>query len=536
MSKSKLIPILKASMYGNMNIFKVGKKKNKETIKDKLGRLFVLVILTLTMMALFGMYAGIIIGPLKQVNMEHVVITIFGLVSTILVFIQGVYRAQGVLFDAKDSDMLFSMPIKKSTIFASRLIKLITFQYVWNIIIMLPVFLVYAIFIKPAFTFYLTAIIMLITLPIIPTILASVLAYIIQSISSRFKMKKAVQMIGTIVFTVIVFIFSFNMQDYLENIASKAQTINDIIIKIYYPLGIYDQCIIDFNIVKLGLLLIANLVIVGIYIFIFSHSYYKIISRLSEKHSKSNYKMKALKTSTALGALTKKELKRYFTSPVYVMNTIFGPIMLIIGSVYAVVSSKGFIEQIPKEFGDIMGFLPKVLMIFIMFTLSIATTTSSSISLEGKTFWLTKSLPVSEKKIFISKIMVNLIITIPFAIVSSILLAIVFKFKILDIFYCIATSIIVPLLVSILGLVVNLKYPKMDAISDTAVVKQSMSSMISVYSGLLLTAIPIIFVFILQPKNIDIYAGLMIVIYTVFTYVLWKVLTTYGVRKFKKIN
>ena len=277
MSKSKLIPILKASMYGNMNIFKVGKKKNKETIKDKLGRLFVLVILTLTMMALFGMYAGIIIGPLKQVNMEHVVITIFGLVSTILVFIQGVYRAQGVLFDAKDSDMLFSMPIKKSVVFASRLIKLITFQYVWNIIIMLPVFLVYAIFIKPAFTFYLTAIIMLITLPIIPTILASVLAYIIQSISSRFKMKKAVQMIGTIVFTVVVFIFSFNMQNYLENIASKAQTINDIIIKIYYPLGIYDQCIIDFNIVKLGLLLIANLVIVGIYIFIFSHSYYKII-------------------------------------------------------------------------------------------------------------------------------------------------------------------------------------------------------------------------------------------------------------------
>ena len=296
MVKNKLFTLLKASMSGNMNIFKVGRKKS---VTGKINRVVTLTFFTLLLMSLFGMYAKIIIEPLKNFNMAHMAITLFGLVTTIMIFIQGVYRSQGILFDAKDSNMLFAMPIKKSTIFAARLIKLITFQYMWNFIIMLPTLVVYAFYIKPEFTFYITAFVMIITLPIIPTIIASIFGYIIQSISSKFKMKKFVQMIGTIIFTILLMYISFNTNDYLENIVAKAQSLNEIITKIYYPMGIYDTCLITFSVSKLLGILLANISLTVLFVLVFSRSYYRVVSRLSEKHSSANYQMKKLKSNSA---------------------------------------------------------------------------------------------------------------------------------------------------------------------------------------------------------------------------------------------
>ena len=43
-------------------------------------------------------------------------ISIFIILVTILTFMEGIYKSQGILFDAKDNDLLFSLPIKKSQI------------------------------------------------------------------------------------------------------------------------------------------------------------------------------------------------------------------------------------------------------------------------------------------------------------------------------------------------------------------------------------------------------------------------------------
>ena len=141
----ELITVLKATMSGQMNIFKLRKKKNGEGLGKKLKGSIVIVFLTLTLLFVFGMYAYMMAEPLHKVNQTYIIIVLFALVSTILVFMQGVYRAQGILFDAKDSDLLFSMPIKKKTIFAARFIKLVSFEYIWTFISMLPVFVVYVI-------------------------------------------------------------------------------------------------------------------------------------------------------------------------------------------------------------------------------------------------------------------------------------------------------------------------------------------------------------------------------------------------------
>lgn len=533
----ELITVLKATMAGQMNIFKLGNKNNAKGLVKKVKGNLLVIFLTLALLFVFGSYAYMMAEPLHKIGLTYIIIILFAFVSTILVFMQGVYRSQGVLFDAKDSDLLFSMPIKKKTIFAARLIKLVSFEYIWTFISMVPVFVVYVMFEKINIEFILTALVIFITIPIIPIIVASIIGYVIQGISSRFKMHKILEFVFNVVLILVIFYFSFSIQSFITDIASKAQSLNDMITRIYYPIGIYGQCITQFSILKIMGLLAANIAILAIYVYIFSILYFKIISKLSEKHSRSDYQMKELKTNTIRAALVKKELKRYFSSPMYVLNTLFGPILLIISSVYIIFSRSGFEEIVQGEFGAAaLNYMPIVYMLFMMFIIFTTAVTASSISLEGKSLWLTKSLPVSEKDIFLSKIIVNLMAIIPFTVISLIVFAIKLK---LSLFYIIASLveiIIASLLVSVMGLVINLKYPKLKFKSDIEVVKQSVSVLISVYAGFAFVGVPVLLFFVLEITNIQLYITLTLAALAVILIIMWSLLLNYGVKKFRTLN
>ena len=99
-------------------------------------------------------------------------------------------------------------------------------------------------------------------------------------------------------------------------------------------------------------------------------------------------------------------------------------------------------------------------------------------------FNITKSLPVAPEKILLAKVLTSNIISIPVVLICDIIFFVVFKVAIIDIVFILLASIIMPTFTALVGLLMNLKYPKMDATSDTEVVKQSMSSALSVFIGM----------------------------------------------------
>ena len=80
----------------------------------------------------------------------------------------------------------------------------------------------------------------------------------------------------------------------------------------------------------------------------------------------------------------------------------------------------------------------------------------------------------------------------------------------------------------------NLKYPKMDATSDTEVVKQSASSGISVLIGMVLGMLSIVTAIIFY-NSIDLCYIIEIIILTVITIVLGVILQKYGQKRFMQI-
>lgn len=164
--------------------------------------------------------------------------------------------------------------------------------------------------------------------------------------------------------------------------------------------------------------------------------------------------------------------------------------------------------------------------------------TSSIISLEGKSINITKSLPVSVNKILLAKILTSDIITIPIILVCDIIFTIVFKINLIDIVFILIASLIFPNFTALIGILVNLKYPKMQFDSDAEVIKQSTSSFISVLIGMLsaMVTIGLIIIGAVLGLNINIIVMLELLIFLAICIILWQVLKNYGVKKFNDIN
>lgn len=243
-----------------------------------------------------------------------------------------------------------------------------------------------------------------------------------------------------------------------------------------------------------------------------------------------------------MSALISKELKRYFSSTVYMTNTLIGLVIMIIGTIAICVNLNGTFnmitegEELGVDINHILELMPKIFFGLVVFMSSMTSITSSSISIEGKSFNITKSLPVNPEEVLLSKVLSSNLITIPVILLCDIIFFISFEVQIFDIVAILIISLVMPTLTAIIGLFANLKYPKMNATSDTEVVKQSASSMISVLGGMLISIFLIgILVFASNIININIAIVIELIIICIITISLWNILKKYGNKRFKEI-
>ena len=541
----KLLSLLKATMSQDMSLFRI-KARNESRAR----KIVLPIVLALVVMFSVGSYVAILAEKLAPSHLTYIVLTIFIMVTSLLTIIEGVYKSQGILFEARDNELLFSLPITQSKIFFIRIFKLITFQFLYNSLFMLPAIIVYAMYEKTNVSFYLISTVMLVLLPIIPTILGCIFGYIIKGLSAKFKARNIMQVLFTSLILLGTIYVSFNMQGMVANIVQNANSIQEIITKIYYPAGLYINLIQNFNILDLIILLAINIIPAIVFVYVASIFYFKINSKLGEKGN-GNKKVGVAKTTektyrvrTQLSGLIHKEMKRFFSSPVFMVNAGFGMVLMIAVTFALSINFDGMINsmmqgmetEIPIPIGEIKNMMPKVVYGFVVVISCMTSITSSMISLEGKSFNITKSLPVETEKILLSKVLTSNILSIPIFLICDVIFFIAFKVAIIDIVFILLASIVMPTLTALIGILMNLKYPKMNATSDTEVVKQSMSSMLSVFMGMFVAILSIAIMIMGNNYNTNLFVALELLTFSIITFMLWRILKKYGAKRFKEIN
>lgn len=131
---------------------------------------------------------------------------------------------------------------------------------------------------------------------------------------------------------------------------------------------------------------------------------------------------------------------------------------------------------------DIVALIPfAIASVFCMMT-----TTSTSISMEGKNWWIVKSLPLSVKNILDAKILMNLLLMLPFYLLSELLLVFALKPDVWEFLWLVLIPAAMILFSCVYGITINLHFPVLEWESEVSVVKQSASAVLGGMGGFVL--------------------------------------------------
>lgn len=533
----KLYSLIRASMTSDMNIFKIRQKK--DNMKNSL---LLPLILTFFFMLAIWSYANMFFEKLSPMHLQVIVISLVIFLTSIMVIIEGVYKAGPLLFNCGDDQLLLSLPIKKRTILFVRIFKFYVFELLFNGLFFIPLIIAYLRWAEVIdWTFFLTSFVMFFSLPVIPISIACIIGAIISSISSRFKYKNLIQIIITMTVILFTFYLSYNMDFIFNYIAKNAISINDFIIKLYYPAGVYAKLITKFNLFDLMIFVLINLIVFILTIFTLSKFYFKINSRLKNISTSIEVKVDKFifKARSKNYSLVRKELNTFFKTPVFIINAGFALVMYLIAVIGLCFKYNETITLVKDYLPDMVidNHFSIIIFILISFASFMTSITNSVISLEGKKIIILKSIPLSVKDILMSKIYAALTITTIPILFGDIILFIRFRLSVLEMVLLVILSILTPLISHFIGLIINLKYPKLDYENSSEVVKQSTSSFLSVIIGMLLLIVSIYFISNLVNKFSSLLLlFIFLIVYSLIDIILYIYLIKVSIKDFNRLS
>ena len=472
-------------------------------------------------------FAALSMKGLKIISAQKVLLPEFFALSSVLLIFANYKKINDLFFKNTDYDLLESMPIKRHYIILSKMFELYASALLVTLAFMIPSYIVYInnVSVDAVFNIYYFA--SLFFVPCIPVVVATVIGYLISYISTFFKRKDIVQMItGLAVFFIAFYVGKnatrFNPEDF--------GNFGKVLLKFfdnYYPVTIlYKEIVINNDVLSLLIYILANISLFVILTFIITKTYTTINSKLHQAHTSKNKKIKELKSSSKTGALLKKDFKKLFSSSNYFLNTCIGVVVLLLCLIGLITSKNTGIISIT----DIGGGYGKVIFAYslIMF-LGYIFPTAISLSLEGKNFYILRSLPIKFKDIIREKNLFHLIIAMPITLAT--ILTIIFKLH-MKIKYAIpflSLYILMTILHANFHLLLDMLFLKLSWENEIKIIKRSVQSFISLIFAIFTGVFPLVMVF-KNPIHVYLYAGGVLIL-AIASYV---ALCTFGNKKYNE--
>ena len=481
----KLRSLLKATMSGGLQLLNYQAKSEGA---KRIMPLFLGVLIGLMM--LFS--ASAMTTELAQDGAQWVVLSLYTLVAAIIIVMEGSYKASDLLFKPRDNDMLLAMPVQRSTIIFARMTKFYVFEMVYCLIFLLPAVIAYAMNAEVGVSFWVVAVTMLILVPVIPIAVACIIGLVISALSGRFKHKTFLQVVLSfiVMFAVVGMVFVINTTSEFDgrNMVVIGETVN----QFYYPASVFVSLVEHFSILEYLLFVGVNLIVLVLTVLVISRFCFRIITKLGTVNrietTNANYSFKRYSQTSAM---VRKEMTRYFNTPVLLMNTAMGLVFFVIAVgllcfkfddfANSLISST---EDFPLTMDEMRAFMPGVTFAMVAFASLLTCITATMISLEGKAFNILKTLPISGKKVLMTKVLSAMLLIVPVTLLGWLVMCLRFQFWILDAVLVLIGVVAMPLVTELIGILINLKYPRFDADNDTVVVRQSASVMVATFLGL----------------------------------------------------
>lgn len=409
------------------------------------------------------------------------------LVSSMLVLVFGFFKAGPTIFGKSSYEILCSLPVSKTAIVVSRFLKMYVEYLLLCVLVMVPGMITYGVLCKPGVLFYGVGLLNVFVAPLFPMGVATFIGAAITWISSRMKRKSMVSSLLVIIVVVGVLFLSSNSGQMAtvtkEQIANLVGMFTELIEQ-FYPVAIWlGGAMVGESLGFFLLGIVVSLAVAVGVIVLVSLSFYSVMQKLHGTSAKHDYRMETLESSHVLMALCKKEFKRYFASSIYVTNTIMGPLL---GTVLSIVLIFVSVETIMAELPPLPINMNLLIPIFMAGTFSMMPPVCVSLSMEGNNWWILKTLPIPAKTIYDAKILMNLLLMLPFYVVSVICLMIGLKPTMGEAILIVVLPAVFALFTCVFGIRANLWFHSFDLTDEVKIVKQSTPAAVGGFAGILL--------------------------------------------------
>ncbi len=488
---NNLMILLKTEL---MNRFRFNTFTHEKDPKKK-GRIISVAVAFLILMIMLSGYSFGLAYGFGSIGMAYVIpgyaLTITSIVTVFFTF----FKTNGILFGARDYDMLMALPIRTETIITAKFLSMYVNNLAFAMLVMIPMAVGYSMYAPVHVISILSWILGILAAPLFPMTIAAILGTIIIGIGSGFKHKVLVQVVLTIAVVVGISAISFTVQKtaaqdealFLAMFADLGMTISNMLHQIYPLSAWFDGAVNHHQIFSVGLLVIVSLAVYGMFTFICGKCYRKINSSLKSHHAVSNYKVGTLKRSSMMSALIWKECKRFTSSVPYMMNIGMGLILALLVSIISIFTG---IDKViaTMNIGDmsvISPVLTNIMPFAIAMVVNMCNTTSVSLSLEGRNLWVVQSLPISRKTLLQGKMLFNIVLVLPVSLICNIIFIFQLHVNGLMALLYLVFAVTSVLFSTVWGCFINVHFPNFSWENEIQVIKQGMSSMIGIFSSMI---------------------------------------------------
>ena len=447
-------------------------------------------------------------------------------------------KAKSLIYRESDLELLIGLPIRGVHVAAARLLRLYVEGLLLTAAFFFPGMIICGIYTGAGVLFYVMILPVILILPILPAAVAAWVGILFAAIISRMRHKVLVEVLLAVIVVIGFFVIGFafsntntlpDMTDEAngsatvvtektesaaeagsddektdeekkkeqeekrkaeqerikEQMAAAANKAVDAIEIGFPPVRILGDAIVQSDLAVLLIYLLISLAVLSVTGIVIGRNFFRISAKLLTVTRHREYHLESMAQQSVMKTLVKKEAARYFSSGVYVANTVIGPVLAVAFSVAA-----AFFD-ISRPIEGLKGLPFTVTLVagvpyLLGFFFNMMAITSSSVSIEGKNWWIPRTLPLSAREILGAKLLFNLIFVAPFYGLSEIIMFFTLRVSFADRLWLLFLPGVSIVFAVLFGMFLNLKFPKFKWENETEVVKQGAAAGLTVLGAFLM--------------------------------------------------
>ncbi len=422
-----------------------------------------------------------ICGSLAAANVGWLYFLILGMIAVLFGTLGSVFNTFSTLYLAKDNDLLFSLPIPPRTVMTARLMTVLLLSLMYTLVVSLPAVIVYWCMARVTVMTVVGGLVWSAMISLFVLALSCALGWVVARISLRLKNRSILTVLIALVCLGLYYFVYFKAQSLVRKLVENAVIYGEKIRGAAYSLYIFGRAgeggwweLLVFSGVVLALLALC--------IWLISKSFMKIVTATSAA-PKAKYREKTAKQRSAFGALLHKEVARFTSSSVYMLNCGLGLLFIPAIGIFLLILGEDTVTMLEGFLWERPGSLAVIFCAAFTFCLSMVDTTAPSVSLEGKNLWVSRSLPVPTWKILRAKLILQLRLSLLPSLFTAVVAAVMIHgnvaLKVLTVLVCLLNV----QLFALFGLFAGIRFANLQWTSEMIPVKQGAAVTMTILGG-----------------------------------------------------